>query len=428
MEVEHKREMKKGGGKLKIGGFLAIVVLVIYVPSFFHWILGSHTIATGAVQIGSIEYSINADAYLIRDEEVINSPFEGTYIPTINEGEKSPSNFTIATVLNSNSRKLLDQLKQNDQKIINAQMQKMENKNFFSEDLKKLDGEIKGHIKSVIEKMNENDISQLKDEKTKIDELIKKKATIIGDIGTPNAYITSLNKEKQRLQHLIDQNTKNIVIKESGVVSYFIDGYETELNTKGIRELTPQYLEKIKSVETQINNNRRTDVGKPFAKLIKNIKYDMVVPMDAKKTDAFNEGDYISVRINDIGKLVDGKVIYKSSGIQGKSIVAIETDQALSETAGMRKINVDLVLKSFEGYKVPISCLRNINTSKGTAKIMLVKAGTARIKEVKIIGKDSEYAIIENLDKLDRYGVKLYDYYVLDPRNIKEGQLIEDDM
>ncbi|HEX3029420.1 MAG TPA: HlyD family efflux transporter periplasmic adaptor subunit [Clostridia bacterium] len=411
-----------------MGGFLAIVVLVIYIPSFFHWILGSHTIATGTVQIGSIEYSINADAYLIRDEEVINSPFEGTYIPTINEGEKSPSNFTIATVLNSNSRKLLDQLKQNDQKIINAQMQKMENKNFFSEDIKKLDGEIKGHIKTVIEKMNENDISQLKDEKTKIDELIKKKATIIGDIGTPNAYITSLNREKQRLQQLINQNTKNIVIKESGVVSYFIDGYETELNTKGIRELTPQYLEKIKSVETQINNNRSTDVGKPFAKLIKNIKYDMVVPLDTNKTDALDEGDYISVRINDIGKLVDGKVIYKSAGIQGKSIIAIETDQALSETAGMRKINVDLVLKSFEGYKVPISCLRKIKTGKGTAKIMLVKAGTSRIKEVRIVGKDSEYAIIENLDKLDRYGVKLYDYYVLDPRNIKEGQLIEDDM
>jgi len=94
----------------------------------------------------------------------------------------------------------------------------------------------------VIKKSNKNSISEVKQIKNEIDELIKKKATILGDLSYTDANIKALENEKRILQDSINANKRNIVSNLSGIVSYVIDGYEEILNPEKYRKLLRKCL------------------------------------------------------------------------------------------------------------------------------------------------------------------------------------------
>lgn len=239
MPEENKRKIN---GKVKLGGLLIALFLLLYIPSFIFWIYGKN-IHTDIIRMGELEDYVTTDAYIVRDETVINSPSDGISIRNVEEGEKVGVGDTIATVLNKSSEKLLEDLKTLDLRIIEAKREKTKNDNFFSEDIKKLDQEIQEKLVLVIKKSNKNSISEVKQIKNEIDELIKKKATILGDLSYTDANIKALENEKRILQDSINANKRNIVSNLSGIVSYVIDGYEEILNPEKIPEITPEMLE-----------------------------------------------------------------------------------------------------------------------------------------------------------------------------------------
>jgi len=171
MPEENKRKIN---GKVKLGGLLIALFLLLYIPSFIFWIYGKN-IHTDIIRMGELEDYVTTDAYIVRDETVINSPSDGISIRNVEEGEKVGVGDTIATVLNKSSEKLLEDLKTLDLRIIEAKREKTKNDNFFSEDIKKLDQEIQEKLVLVIKKSNKNSISEVKQIKTKLMNLLKRR-------------------------------------------------------------------------------------------------------------------------------------------------------------------------------------------------------------------------------------------------------------
>jgi putative membrane fusion protein len=410
--------------RIKIGSFIIIVFILLYVPSFIHWIYGEN-ISTDLVRIGEVEDSINSQGVIVRNEEVIESPFEGNCITDVGEGEKVAVNSSIATVLKNDSDSLLDAIKKKDMEIIKAQQERNKNSEVFLEDIAKLEKEISEKVKLVTEESNKNNLLEVGQLKEDIDELIQKKATISGDTGSADSYITSLKKEKESLQQKIQMNTRQIVSKSSGVVSYVTDGYESILNSGAIKDITPSVLEGIKdSKSVSIVGSRPVEAGKPFAKVIKDLDYYVLVALNQVNADRFTEGDYLDFRLNEVSRTVSGQIVFKSKKIEGKYVIALKSDEGLSEISGMRKVNVDLIKKHYKGYRVPLNSLINLDVKNQRAKIVLVKSNYASIRDVKIKGTDGEFAIVTNFDDKAKNGIGLYDIYVCKPGNIQEGQMI----
>ncbi|HOM01388.1 MAG TPA: HlyD family efflux transporter periplasmic adaptor subunit [Acetivibrio sp.] len=421
MPDENKR---KSNGRIKWGGLLVALFLLLYIPSLVFWVYGKN-IHTDIIRMGELEDYVTTDAYIIRNETVINSPSDGISIRNVEEGEKVGVGDTIATILNKSSEKLLEDLKTLDLRIIEAKREKTKNDNFFSDDIKKLDQEIQEKLVFVIKQSNKNSISEVKQIKNDIDELIKKKATISGDLSYTDANIKALENEKKILQESINANKRNIVSDSSGIISYVVDGYEEVLNPEKIPEITPEILDMIKVVE---NGNKSDDLStqynKPFVKVIGSIDYYIVFVMDKEEADDFKVDDYLNIRINDIGRVVDGTVAYKSNEFDGKFVIAVRTYKALSDTAALRVVNVDLIKSRYEGLIVPVKSLVNINTSTMEAEIALVKARRATFVPVKIIGKNNNFAVIDNVENYKDGGISLYSSYIINPQNIEEGQVI----
>lgn len=102
----------------------------------------------------------------------------------------------------------------------------------------------------------------------------------------------------------------------------------------------------------------------------------------------------------------------------------MKVSNALSETAALRKVNIDLIKSQYSGFKVPLRSLTNVDLDKKIAELCLVKANHARFVKVKIVGKNEEFAIVENADLAGEYSVSLYSSYIVNPVNIEEGQTI----
>ncbi|MDP4179940.1 MAG: HlyD family efflux transporter periplasmic adaptor subunit [Bacillota bacterium] len=417
-----KEENKKKG--IKLGALMLVLFLLMYIPSLFHWIYGKD-ITTDIIRSGSIEDSINLEGYIMRDEEVIESPFEGKYIPEVNEGEKLASNYKIATVLSDNSTKVLEELRKLDLAILDKGKKKSENQGLFSQDLIKLDNNISEKISYLAMASDSNDPEKLNSIKADIDAIIQKKAEILSGLGTSDSQINALKLQRDSLKAQIDASTKGITSSAPGIISFNIDGYENALNPSRINALKASFLEEIGKKDIKsITNLKSVEVNKPFAKIIKGIYIYIAVVMDKNASTSLKTGKSVNIRINDINKMINATPVKIMDEAGSKNIVVFKTDKVMSDTTYLRKINIDLIKNSFDGLQVSYKSLFDINGEGTKGKIVLVKANDARIRNVEIVGRNGEFAIIKSVDKNVDKQVTLYDTYVINPSNIEEGQLI----
>lgn len=411
--------------RLKIGILLVSVFLLIYIPSFINWVYGQN-IQTGMITIGEIEDSINTEAIIVRDEEFLISPYDGFAIMEFAEGEKFPANYKLATIYDEASSKLIEDLVAMDSKILDYSSKRMADSNFFSEDLVKIDKQIKEQVLLIISQANDNALGKITGIRNEINRLMEKKTNISQTFGKPDVYFESLLSERERIKSLIDSHSKEFFSQKPGIISYHIDNYEIDLNPSGIDRITPSAFDKIEQVEpVDFINSVEVEMNKPFAKIISGVNYYLVVSLKRNEAGEFKEGASVRVRINDIDKLVNGTVAYISEEMDGKRVVSIKVDKYLSDTTSLRKVNIDLIKTYYEGFKVPLASLLRIDPLNMEADIVLVEANHATIKRVKIVGKNNEHAIIDNLDQTSDTYVKLFGIYVINPRNIQEGQVID---
>lgn len=416
---------KKTKGKAnKTATLLLVVFLILYIPSLWNWVYGTN-ISTDIIREGIIEISINAESYIVRDEEVLKSQFEGKYIPEVAEGERVPANFRVATILKKTAVRILEELEDKNRSILKTQNEEKDALNIFSEDAQKIDDKIKVKINMLIDEVNQNTLATSKQFKSQIDELAEKKIAIMGGNNVNNAFLNQLKKERDGLQEQVNLNTRDVISETPGIISYTIDNYESVLTPKAIDKLTPKFLETIKiTTPTDIKNND-VNAEKAFARIIKGNEYYIVVVLDSDKAESFNKGDKLSIRINEIGKKLDECYIsYKSEEIDKKNIIAIKIDRYMNETSHLRKINIDLIQNFHQGLKVPLKSLKYVDEESGKARIVMVESNYAITREVVITGKNNEFAIINNPEDSPKKHLSLYDTYIINPENIEEGQII----
>lgn len=413
------------GKRFKIGSALIIVFLLLYLPSLYHW-LSKDNVNSDILRIGTIEQSVNSEGLLVRDEVLLPpAPKDGKFIPEVAEGERIPSLRRVATISDKASLQLLQQLEAVNEKIIKAQTEKAKKADFFSEDMAKIDEVIGQRVQDIITECNSNNLLNLSQLKTEVDRQIERKAAIAGgDEG--DTFINSLKQEKNSIQQQINSNTSQVTSNYSGIVSYVIDGYEQSLTPDSIDKLTPEVIDGIK--EKNLNEAagfEEIHAGKPFIKVIRSNNTYIATVLDAGKAAIFKADDIIKVRLNDIGAVVQATVTGISEKGSGKYIMTVRIDRYAEELSSLRKINADFIKNSFEGLKIPLQSLYSNDSGWKKAKLMLIKANCATEREVEVLCRDNEYAIIKSPENEVKNTVSLYDTYILNPGNIKEGQIVE---
>ncbi len=415
-----KVSFKKQG--FKIGTLIVLVFLLIYLPSLL-FIMYNDGIDTDILRIGRIEDVVNVDGVFVRNEQVITAPDSGNCIMDAIDGAKVPAYSKIATVVKNVPISTYEELKKKELEIEKAEAARDKNINVFSSDIQKLDNEIISQVKLLSKQTDRGSLVNSYSTINTIDSISYRKSDIFGSNSKSAAYITQLKNEKAKLQSQLNSNISEIKTNYAGLVSYAIDGYESLLTPNYITNATVSDLEKIEARNTnrdyQITQAKK---GQPIAKIIKDLENYIMCAIDEKLANQLMVDDRVSLRINDNGINFKASVVYSSNVMDGKRVVAFKYDTKLDETVGLRKANIDLVKSSYEGMKVPYSSLKNIDMENKTAEIVLVKNSVAVTRQVSIIGANSEAVIIDSIPGENT--IALYNTYVLNPKNVQEGQRI----
>jgi hypothetical protein len=415
---------KSKGRRIKIGSVILVIFMLIYIPSLLNW-LSKDNISSDILRYGLIEESITTEAVLVRDEVLLDTAnMDGEVIPKVKEGERIPAFYTVATISDNNSLALLDKLDEINEKIIDAQNERAKKADFFSEDMSKIDDSIGLKINDIIWESQNNTLDKLEQYKSEVDTLMEKKASIAGeDNKDPN--MNSLKQQRSQIQQQINSNTMQVTSKYSGIVSYVVDGYESSLKPKTLDKMTPEQIsEIITRNKEKKSGTQKIETGKPFIKVIKGNYIYLTAIIDKQTAETYKTGDNIKVRLNDIGEIIPGSVAGVYPKNNEKYLVSIKIDRCSDKLSSLRIANVDLIKRSEEGLKVPLKCLYSTDSKWEKAKIMLIRANCAVERNVVIVCKDEEYALIETPKDEVKKTISLYDTYILNPDNVKEGQII----
>ncbi len=420
-----KKSEIKNNKRKKRAWVLPAFFLLVYTPSIVYWIYGG-SVSIDRIRNGTVENSINTNVIAVRDSVLYSAGYDGVFIPELEDGEKAGYGFRIASVYRESAYKYLDDLKDKGKKIIEAKEKRFENTKLFDADIKKIVNDIESRLIQLAQKTRFNSIHSILPLQEEINSLVKKKSLILGESGSTDVYIKSLEEDLKKLRQKVNLNKQDIISKDTGIISFFVDGYEELLSIDTIDKLTSSIINKIGYVPCTYGGENLIRSGEPFAKVIKGIEYYLVAVLNERDAIEFKTGDTYTVRINDIQKETNAVVAFSYSVEKGDHIIVFRVNRYMSDTINMRKMNADLLLSKYEGLIVLKRSLIQPDYEAKTAGIMLAKGNYASYREVKIKGWNREMAVIEDNEEHEG-GIYLYDSYLINPKNIKDGQIIRNE-
>ncbi len=430
VNLENKRyppAPNAGKNKRAVSTVLLFVFAFIYLPSLYYWVF-RRDIRTAVMQIGSIEESIRANGMLARNEEIIYSEANGKCIYLAEEGERVPAGYKAASVLNTYTGQLVEELKRLNEEILALKLTAVIGNKLYSGSILKIDDEIISEIKSMAAEAGKGSLGTAAQAVARIDGLILKKTELALTESDTGIYgMREKETLRDSLQREIDKSSGAIYIIKPGIISYITDGCEKILSPGSVQTFSPEALDAAWDLCSPASiAGQEVSAGKPFARLITEYYYYILFALDAEKADYYEKGSSIEMKIMETGIVADGQVTYISAlSEDGRKLLAVKTYEGLDASAALRKTAVDIIRSHYTGIKIPLKSLMDIDSRNGTAKIVMVEANYSKTREVVISGMNDEYAVIDNPPGTPAgKGISLYATYVVNPWNIQEGQLV----
>lgn len=394
----------------KIIVYIAFTLISIYLIYAVYLLVKQPTNKV-TVEDGTL-YSEETDiGYIIRDEQVVKGNNYKNGMEQIKaEGEKTAKGESIYRYYSQNEQKIIKQISELDSKIEEALDGQS---NLYSSDIKLLENQ----LDEKIELLNKTtDLSKLAEYKKQINNLMTKKANIVGENSASGTYLKQLYTQRTKLESQLNSGAEYIKAPESGIVSYKVDGLEETLTPDNFSTLSKDFLEKL-----NLKTGQLIATNDECGKIINNYQCYIATISNTKQTKNAKIGNKVQVRLSN-NKTIDAKINYISQENDDDMLIILEINKQIEELTNYRKISFDLVWWSYSGLKVPNSAIVN---QDGINYVVRNRAGYLDKIPVDITKQNDRYSIIQNYttDELKELGlsttnikkISIYDELVIKP-------------
>ena len=376
---------------LGIAGMAA--VLLYFIGSIAGYLLDPLT--TAVAYTYRSEDSITVSGYLVRDEGVL-ADNDGLVYITREEGERVSKGRSVAVVYHS--QEALQQAEElEDLRIQLEQLEYAQSVASGSQEVLKLDSSIMDGIYAIRQSMTDERYTDAEKEAASLRTLILKRDYTYSGEGDIEGQIEALTSQIRSLSSAAQSGSSAITVSRGGYYSSLVDGYETVLTPQSLESMTPSLLRSIQPDATLTSS-----VGK----MIYGNTWYYVTAIPTNTAALLSQGDSVSLRFvsgleQDVPMTVDrvGKDEY------GQTIVVLRADQYISITTLLRDQNAQIILKSYDGIRVPQESLRvwkrTVEQEDGTETTESLVGVYCRIgveawfKPVNVIYQGEDYYLVE---------------------------------
>lgn len=382
MTKKKQSKFKKVIISLFVVTVISLFILIYFVPN-----VGETFQKTRVVNYDTIQVMDRIECYVIRNEKVVFSNVEGVIQYNISEGERVKKD---KEVLRVNQEKI-DPTAENKLELINQRIERINNgDSIFESDINKIEEHIKINIDEIRKATDEGNLSLVRKIEEKIKRLVDKKNIIMNNTGLKNSSIEILKEEKGQLENMLNQSIYFHKTQDAGLVSYYIDGYESEFTPENMCLLNKDELEKI-NMRGQDTYREKTFPNEPLYKVIHNPVWYVASWVDSKMIDNYIKGN--TVYLNFPNGQTKG-VIYDIIKDDNGYLVLIEIDQYYPDFWKLRKITTDIIVANYEGIQIDNDSIVSKEGQEGVYTVDI--NGNYVFEPIKIIGTDGKKTIVEN--------------------------------
>lgn len=379
LSIQNKLKYTRGF-KLNIGTVIFIIIF-IYLLIRIGISLQKEKLAVYEVQNSYIDTNINTTALIIRNEKLINADTSGYVSYFVREGDKVGKNKTIYSI--DETGKIYDQIKET-----NGDSVKMSDESLT---------EIRTRISNF---ENSFDYSRFSDVYNFHYDIV-------------NAVVELSNEASiEQLTSLEDNSGiyKRVFSEESGIVTYYEDGYE-KFN---INKFKPEDVDKSNYSKKTLKTGEIINAGEPVYKLVTSEKWNLIAPLTDDEAKQLQDKETISINIHNSSKNI--RCRFEIKDVEKKKFAIIDLNQQMVNYINDRFIDIVIFMDQNNGLKIPNSSITEKSVYKlpidmlchGSdsmdAKFVNVKTlndkgeVTLKAKEPTIYKKDDKYAYIDPND------------------------------
>ena len=360
-----------------------IAILIVCYLGYTIYLLIKEPTDVFTIEEGKVYLEETDIGYIIRDETVVKGENYKNGMEQIKtEGEKAAKGESIFRYYSKNEESLIKQIAELDVKIQEAMATTQTNP--FQSDVKILENQ----IDEKVELLNKTtDIAKLTEYKKEINELVTKKANIIGEKSPSGSYLKQLQDQRTALENELNSGAEYITAPESGIVSYKVDGLEETLTKDNFSTLTKEYLENL-----NLKTGKIIATSDECGKIINNFECYIATISSSQEAKNAKIGDDVKIRLSNNTE-VDAEIAYISQENEEENLIVLQIDEQIEELTNYRKISFDLIWWSYSGLKVPNQA---IVEQDGLHYVVRNRAGYLTKILVNVEKQNEKYSIVSN--------------------------------
>ncbi len=402
--------MKRSSPLMKILPIAVLAAVLLYFAVQLYNYL-SDPVSTTLVTEGQAEDTIALNGWLLRDEEVLPAQ-SGTLSRERQEGQRVGVGQVLATVYADDGA--LQTVSQIETLGLQLQQLQFALTSYLDPDAAlKLDTSITGDILTLRQALTggdytaaDSDIAQLKAAVLKRDHPYTSQEEIETEIKAVEGQISSLKASLS--------GAATITAKAAGTYSAVCDGYETVLTTAFLEDVTPGKLARLQPAGTESN----------MGKLIYGDTWYYVVSLPEAQAAQLKALGTVTLRFaKGFDQNLRMQVVSVSAAENGQAAVTLSCRKYLAQTTLLRHQAADVILRTYEGLRVPSNALRV--SEEGVTGVYCVDGSTAAFRPVTVLYQGQGYALVRAADGAsDTQTLRVGDEVIATAGALSDGKVI----
>ena len=403
--------MRKTSPLMKILPIAVLAAVLFYFAVQLYNYL-SDPVSTTLVTEGQAEDTIALNGWLLRDEEALPAQ-SGTLSRERQEGDRVGVGQVLATVYADDGA--LQTVSQIETLELQLQQLQFALTSYLDPDAAlKLDTSITGDILTLRQTLTggdytaaDSDIAQLKAAVLKRDHPYTSQEEIETEIKAVEGQISSLKASLS--------GAATVTAKAAGTYSAVCDGYETVLTTAFLEDVTPGKLTRLQPAGTENS----------MGKLIYGDTWYYVVSLPEEQAAQLKALGTVTLRFaKGFDQNLRMQVANVSAAENGQAAVTLSCRKYLAQTTLLRHQAADVILRTYEGLRVPSNALRV--SEEGVTGVYCLDGVTAAFRPVTVLYQGQGYALVRPADgAADTRTLRAGDEVIASAGALHDGKVIQ---
>lgn len=369
------------------------------------------------------EKTTTLDAYLFRDEHIINSRHQGIASYSVKENEKVTDRTEIAKIYsNSANAELIDEIE-----TLNKQIEILSAVGASSQlftDMTHIDNAILESLSSITGYTQGGDYASAISYSDELLINLSKKQLRMNSQKNFAEYIELLKARRDSLSFALPSPIETVNSDAQGYFSKRCDGYEQFFDYEKIPTLSVSDFYEMKK------NAEGAEVSDyTVGKIVSDFEWYLVCPLSHSETASFTAGKSYNITFSENMNIQMPAYLLRivtESG-EGNALLIFRCERMPENFSYLRNQKISITLSTVSGLKIPRSAVRF--SDEGRTFVYIMIGGRIHVRAVEIIDEAGEYYYVKSdteptvINGDEAYGIKRNDNVIVYGTNLYNGKI-----